>query len=101
MCIALLSYCYKSELGNILEQHEALKSKHSSEIREIEAYVEEIKTLADERESLTFEFEKENDILKSEIENGRRTIGLVWLRLSITNVSQSAFCCSSCMLLPV
>ena len=39
-------------------------------MQEIEAYVEQIKALSDEREALTLEFEKENDVMKAEVEKG-------------------------------
>ena len=54
----------------MLEQLEVSKRQHAVEMQEIEAYVEQIKTLSEEREALTLEFEKENDVMKSEVEKG-------------------------------
>lgn len=59
----------------MLEKYESAKSQHAAEVQEIEAYVEQIKSLSDERESLTLEFEKENDLLKLQMETGMYETG--------------------------
>ena len=57
-------------MSSLLEKYESAKSQHAAEVQEIEAYVEQIKSLSDERESLTLEFEQENDLLKQQIQSG-------------------------------
>lgn len=58
-------------MASALERLELSDQKHAEEMGAIEAYVEQIKSLSDERETLTVEFEKENDALKIQIESGR------------------------------
>lgn len=67
----LLWYIFvQKELKTAFEKLERTKIQHASEMQEIEAYVEQIKQLSEERESLTLEFEQENDVLKGQIEKG-------------------------------
>lgn len=61
----------KGELSNSLEQLAKLKEDNATEMQQIESYVEQIKCLSDERESLTVEFEKENELLKSQLNGGK------------------------------
>lgn len=53
-----------------MQQFEICKRRHAAEVQEIETYVEEIKSLSDEREALTLEFEQENDLIKHEVAQG-------------------------------
>ena len=50
-----------------LEQIEELKQQQAEEMKEVENYVEHIRSLSDEREALTVEFETENELLKQQI----------------------------------
>ena len=50
-----------------MENTEKLKQQQEEEMKEVENYVEHIRSLSDEREALTVEFEHENEILKAEI----------------------------------
>ena len=45
-----------------------LRQQQTEEMREVENYVEHIRTLAEEREILTTDLETENDQLKLELE---------------------------------
>ena len=47
---------------------EELRRQQTEEMREVENYVEHIRSLTNERETLTAEFEAENEALKGEIE---------------------------------
>ena len=47
---------------------EQLRSQQETEMKEVEQYVEHIRTLSDEREVLTLEFETENEQLKGQVE---------------------------------
>eukprot|EP00058_Branchiostoma_floridae_P006127 XP_002591615.1 hypothetical protein BRAFLDRAFT_80711 [Branchiostoma floridae] len=54
----------KSALGDIQD----LKLQQAEEMKEVENYVEHIRSLSEEREALTSEFEAENEILRNELE---------------------------------
>lgn len=53
-----------------MQQLAQLKRDHTDEMQQIESYVEQIKSLSDERETLTMEFEKENETLKAQLDRG-------------------------------
>lgn len=46
---------------------EELREQQAEEMREVENYVEHIRSLSDEREALTLEFEAENEQLKADV----------------------------------
>ena len=50
-----------------MENIEELRAQQAEEMREVESYVEHIRSLSDEREALTVEFEQENEILKQQL----------------------------------
>ena len=50
-----------------LVQIEQLRQQQAEEMKEVENYVEHIRSLSDEREALTVEFETENELLKQQI----------------------------------
>ncbi|XP_066297293.1 uncharacterized protein [Branchiostoma lanceolatum] len=54
----------KSALADIQD----LKLQQAEEMKEVENYVEHIRSLSEEREALTSEFEAENEILRNELE---------------------------------
>ena len=43
-------------------------------MKEVENYVEHIRSLSDERETLTLEFEAENEMLKAEVQQLREQL---------------------------
>ena len=61
--LPVLQGSLKASLASIQE----LRTQQAEEMREVENYVEHIRSLSDEREALTLEFEAENEQLKAEI----------------------------------
>ena len=59
----------QKEYEAILVQNEQLKQHKAEEMREVENYVEHIRSLSVEREALTVELEAENETLKQQIES--------------------------------
>ncbi len=51
-----------------LDSIEELRQQQTEEMKEVENYVEHIRSLSNEREALTIEFETENEQLKTELE---------------------------------
>ncbi|CAH1773987.1 unnamed protein product [Owenia fusiformis] len=55
-------------LKGALDNMGILRLKQADEMKEVENYVEHIRSLSEERETLTAEFEEENDQLKAEVQ---------------------------------
>ncbi|XP_077998230.1 uncharacterized protein LOC144451301 [Glandiceps talaboti] len=60
-----------TSLSSALKDVEELRIQQAQEMQEVENYVEHIRSLSDEREQLTLEFESENERLKAENEQLR------------------------------
>ncbi|KAI0237017.1 hypothetical protein LSAT2_012463 [Lamellibrachia satsuma] len=58
----------QADLNVSLMSIEQLRSQQETEMKEVEQYVEHIRSLSDEREALTLEFETENEQLKGQVE---------------------------------
>lgn len=61
----------EASLGSSLESVEELRKQHAQEMIEVETYVDHIRQLSDERETLTMDLEVENEKLKAELEELR------------------------------
>ena len=57
----------QADLEASLDNIEQLRQQQAEEMKEVESYVEHIRTLSDEREALTVEFEQENETLKQQL----------------------------------
>ncbi|XP_073794936.1 uncharacterized protein ccdc30 isoform X12 [Danio rerio] len=57
----------ESSLSTATEDLQTLRTQQASEMREVENYVEHIRNMLEERESLTAEYERDNEKLRSEL----------------------------------
>ncbi|KAI7794067.1 putative coiled-coil domain-containing protein 30, partial [Triplophysa rosa] len=57
----------ESSLTSATEDLQTLRTQQASEMREVENYVEHIRRMLEERESLTAEYERENEQLRAEL----------------------------------
>ena len=64
----------QAELNVSLANIGQLRSQQETEMKEVEHYVEHIRSLSDEREALTLEFEAENEQLKGQVESLRTEV---------------------------
>ncbi|XP_067946164.1 myosin heavy chain, cardiac muscle isoform-like isoform X2 [Watersipora subatra] len=80
----------EDELKGVLQQFEICKRRHAAEVQEIETYVEEIKSLSDEREALTLEFEQENDLIKHEVAQEREEVADMFRQQSLEELASSS-----------
>lgn len=61
----------ETSLSSSLESVEELRKQHAQEMIEVETYVDHIRQLSNERETLTVDLEVENEKLKAELEELR------------------------------
>ena len=59
----------QADLNASLTSIDQLRTQQTTEMKEVEQYVEHIRYLSDEREALTLEFETENEQLKGQVES--------------------------------
>ncbi|XP_074654430.1 uncharacterized protein LOC141908326 isoform X2 [Tubulanus polymorphus] len=64
----------QASLSDALDSIENLRGHQADEMKEVENYVEHIRSLSDERETLTLEFEAENEQLKAEINKLKQSL---------------------------
>ncbi|TRY96628.1 hypothetical protein DNTS_024254 [Danionella cerebrum] len=62
-----LLQCSESSLNTAAEDLQTLRTQQASEMREVENYVEHIRNMLEERESLTSEYERDNEQLRTEL----------------------------------